>query len=246
MNIFDILYKKRWLCAAGMILILVVLGYGYDLYPLQNQIAELQKVDINIHEKLLFPAEKHAENPDQKKMSDMHAFVGVIHASGLTIQAINRLGNSNEMHVDLQGNYQQWMNFIYILQQKSQLINVHNFTCKWSEKNNLEISLDVLLLGNLHAMPYQYIGLNPFCTLENLDHWIDQKAKNVLLTPLAQIKMVGYLQLGRRNQAMMLFPDKIIKTVEAGNVLGLERAQVVKVFPHYVLVRLQDGRNVKV
>lgn len=248
------LYQYRWWHAAGLLLILVVIGYGYDFYPLQNQIYELKQSEIHLQEKLintpLFPAKMSAENI---KISGENTLVNAIHVSGLTIQTIHLLPNDQSenivMHVDMRGSYQQWIALMNALEQKKQLISVQNFSCKSTEKNNLQIGIDVLLMQNAQVISYQQevkSQNNPFCTRDNVDQWLNQSVDEVLLSPITQIKMVGYLQLGTHSQALMLLPNNVMRTIEMGSLLGVERGVVVAIYREHVVVRMRDGKKVMV
>jgi hypothetical protein len=208
-----------------------------------------------LQEKLAFPADMHADKfNDQHSFTDENTLVNLVHVSGLTILAINVLPKEQlenvVMHVDMQGSYQQWIAFINVLEQKKHLISVQKFSCKWTEKNNVQISMDVLLMQNAQVVSQQNSvksQYNIFCTRENVDLWFDQhNVDDVLLSPLAQIKMVGYLQLGTHSQALVLLPNRMIRTVEVGSVVGVESGTVVEIDSQQIVVRLKSGKQVVV
>jgi len=242
------LYRYRWWLALGLVLFFAINRTYYDFYPIQNRINELQEIEMDSQEKLnnlqTISANKMilGEKSDHA-LNHMSIAINMIEASGLDILSVNQVSELIT-HVDLEGSYRQWMRLINALQQKKHIVNVVHFYCRGVDKNHLQIGIDLSLLGDTKSKTTTSVmrdSVNPFCVGVNEEEWLQQ-----INAPILQIKMVGYLQLGTHSQALILMPDKKMINVEIGSVLGLERGVVVGIYQKYIVVKLPEGKEVRV
>lgn len=253
-------YQKKLMIIIVFILVFFVMGYVYDIHPLVTHVAELNKAEINANKKLLAMAEQkkniqpeifNNQHVDKSELSDVSQLIAFIHSSGLIIQTSSFLSSSQNkvMHLVLGGDYQQLLNFLDVLEKQTEPSTLQNFSYKLTEKNDLLVTMDVLLskqirhLQEINGRDDFVSRHNPFCVTENINKWMGEADVNAALSaPIEHIKMVGFLQRGKRRQALVMLPNSIVRTVEPGFLLGSESGVVVAINSDKTLVKLPNGR----
>ena len=243
-------YQYRWLYAGVFGVILVLMAYVYDLHPLLVQLDLLHQSEITLNEKmtaikLQLPAVQ-SNMPVSHENNGLNWLMSFAERSGLTIQTVNLSSSGKEFHILFKGNYQQWAGLLNQLEQNVNTITLKNVSCKWTEQNNLLIASDVLFADETHLQMMTHSNIanalhNPFC--ETSHEW-KSEVNEALLSPINQIKMVGYLQLGSQSEALFLLPNKKVSMVKAGFLLGMERGVVLAIYRDRALVRLPNGKTV--
>jgi hypothetical protein len=238
-------YKWIFIAIAGMVFLVV--GYVFDIYPLHNQLAELQQTEIMLSEKLkamkvLPPASSLKPN---HQISDIHALAAFIQSNGLNISKIRQ--DNKALHMNFAGDYKEFSALMNGLRAKPDAISFKNISCKW-DKEYLQIGMDILLLAKPEFSTQKTFENqeNPFCTNANISSWFNQSDENELLSfPLSEINIKGFLQSGKKRAALLLLPNKMLVMVEPGSLLGREKAEVLAVFKNDILLRLQTGKELR-
>jgi hypothetical protein len=252
------MYQYRWWLAIFLGVSLCLVDYIYQLRPLMIKLQELSAAEIVLREKLTAVkniskklSSKHeliqaTNNASKNKLNRMDALLVFMQSSGLNVEAINI--ENDFIHLLLKGDYQQLFFLIDKLSQQHNFVTLKNFSYKALE-NNLLITLVVSLEGDglnkniTHKQTTIKNRFNPFCSTYSMDKWLERDdGKEIFQTPLAEIKMIGCLQLGERKQALLLFPNGAMKTVESGFVLGAEKGRVMEVDKDHVVVKLKDQK----
>lgn len=249
------LYQYRWLCAGMLSVLLFLTGYECYLSPLQNEISIMQQTLIDLSTDLpttnVATDTYHSASLVQKnKLQQIASLVALMHVHGFVLNKVNQSADMTNVHIELQGLYPQWITLLNVLQQQTGL-RLQSVTCRWTEKNNLQIDMNVLLSGS--QQPENVIGnkiaiknpFNVFCIAENIQKWHVKTNANALISiPLLQLKMVGYLQFDQQVEAMIALPNHLTGSVQRGDLLGIEHAVVTEIYPRYLVLELPDGKRV--
>lgn len=238
--------EYRWVVIIGAGLIFVLAGYVFDLGPRQAELATLHQSEIMLHEKLAamkaLPGRGSALKHNNQ-INGVNALADFIQSNGLNINKIKQ--ENNVLHVDLRGDYPQFIAMMSGLLEKTDVISLKTISCQW-EKEYLQLGMNLLLMGKVDFLKHEVLRdqMNPFCTSENRQSFMNED--ELLVSPISQIKMAGLLQFGERRVAILQMPDKMTVMVGVGDLIGLEKARVVGIDHDYVLARLDTGRELRV
>lgn len=261
------LYRYKLLLVMAFGLMLLTLGYLYDIYPRLAHIASLKQTENNINDQWIsmkrLPSTSQLKKTinvasDKNVLNKLSDLTRLIRASGLMIQSMalspvnqDKLSKQFLLRAVLIGDYQQLSLFIHELDRQAHSIALHDFSCKWTEKNDLLVTMVVFYFDHFENKKFinrdtVFTQFNPFCLSSSVDKWINDNLNEAVLAPLEQIKMVGYLQSGKHKQALVLLPNSVIRTVEPGFLLGSEKGKVVDINKKQIMVKLPDEHIIKI
>lgn len=244
-------YRYRWLFVSIFTIIFFIPVYVFDIYPMLTTLDDLHKNKEEL--KLAVSNKNHVKPNTYIKTTDkvLQPFITSIQNSGLQIKSFRLLPSQNKYPVSLEiilrGEYQEILAMIDVIEENTETITIKNMNMKWSEGNIFQMNMNVLLDSGFNILPMNinknYSPL--FCTPDLMDEWFDQPEENLFSSPLNQIRLAGFFIHGLKHKALMMFPDHTIKEVLKGDVIGKEKAQVIGIFSDYVVLQLQNGKQVK-
>ena len=255
-------YEYRWWYAGGICLMSSLCFYYGMIAPEQNELTQLAAVAKQSAEQLLvlkeFALQEKADihsvaSLPINKMDFFALLPAIAHQQGVAIQSLKMLTGSeqilNEMQIRMrvEGEFSALLHFAMALMTQQQPIFIRHFSFQTSESQTLLLSLDLLMMKNNVAMfqPHHSpinlsLSHNPFCNTPTVP---EQDTATLALTPLSQLTMHGFLQLGQRKQALLALPTGVVVAVEVGSVVGKEKAVVKEIHRDSLVVEMGAARR---
>jgi hypothetical protein len=249
-------YNYRYWYAMGVFLLINTFAYFIVLHPEQQDLTQLS--ELTRQSTLQLTALKKFAQEQKNDASlftalappnkfDFFNLISTLaHQSNVAIQSINMelpASLTIKMHVVTQGEFSSLIYFALSLLNQPRAIFVSHFSFHVVPSQPLLLSLDLFTMQNnidLPPPPPFPISLsptqNPFCQPNH-----SQPVSTILTTPLAQMRMTGYLAQGNRKLALMTLPTGEVISVEEGMVVGKELGVVKKVGRSEVVVVVGDG-----
>jgi len=242
-------YQYRWIYAVIISILILMLAYFYDF---QDQLRQVEKLSIDTKELTMTLAkvsqtmeETHMTTEPSTKTDLLAQLLAMAQSKGLVIQSVNTVPSSRvpdalQVHLKVRGDFQLVSAFVQALYAQKNAALMLDFSYQSTEHHEWLFTSDILILSAIDLLKStpDLVVHNPFCqtvTLPPLTY--DDSLAKLVATPLAQIKMVGYLREGERSSALVALPGGLLLDVYEGSRLGKEQGVVVEVKP--------DGMSVK-
>jgi Tfp pilus assembly protein PilO len=253
-------YKNRWIYAFAISFVMAGLGFFYGIKNDLHDLIAMQQTERTLKSKFLVSSNStDLHRLDRSIVRDNRGrftletdFLSNVwysaDQSGLTIKSStystaesNLKAEDLAMHVVAEGNFQQLTTFLFALNQKTYTVLITDLLCK-AKQQSLTIVMDIILVKMIlpdskDDKPPSQI-LNPFCLPEGMQ--VKSNADSLKITPLIQIKMVGHLQQGKRQYALLLLPDNNLISVQPGLVIGKEQAVITQIQSNRILFLLPN------
>lgn len=242
-------YRYRWYYVAVMIIALCGFSYWYDFEEAWTALGDLKIAEAHLQEKLIHLQQYVQQSPPLTLMHDkqsdlMTAIVNTAQFCGLTVQSMT-LMMPKLIRIVAEGEYAQLVQFADKLSQQKKPLLIRNFTYQKNQSQKLLMTLELAV----------YDGMVNLAPLLNHDHALTAIADPfcgsqaiTFITPpdlsryaIGQIKMLGCLQQASRKTAMIALPDHTMADVEVGAEIGVEKAIVVQIKDHEMILRLPNG-----
>jgi hypothetical protein len=240
------------------------MAYIYDICPMFNYLIQLEQSESKWREKWMIAKRNMSTSPPKHPLhlivqssqaEIVQSITMLANKSGLSIQKIKVMTREKPFVENILlirlisiGNFKELYAFISAIEQQSYPASIQDFSYKLTKQNQLLLSM--VILSNYKKRQYfPQVSTdnlnNPFCQQKGMELLL---YKNDLLesriTPLMQIKMVGYFKQDKRSQALLSLPNKTLIFVEPGSVIGQEQGVVNKINRHQVQVKLINGKKV--
>ncbi len=239
-------YAYRWQYSFIIILLISSLAYFADLRLLYDQVNHLHAEEKKLREALTSKPQSNSLVKSStliKPRNTLSQLMIGIGMSGLSMQAIDisvlQQDGWREVKLNMQGRFQQLLNFFSIISKNAMPIRIQNFSSKWMQKEQILFSIDVLLRDLMQEKLMQLVmeqtEINPFCRQRILSAPSDVHRES-----LYSLKMLGFMQQGKHHRALLQLPDHHVISVKEGEILGKEGAQIIKIERNYLKVRLPN------
>ncbi|TAK78358.1 MAG: hypothetical protein EPO11_01320, partial [Gammaproteobacteria bacterium] len=131
--------------------------------------------------------------------------------------------------------------FIWQLIHQVPSVALQNFSYQSTETDQFIFTMNIVLLKSpVDVQSVKFVQMNnPFCRYETAKNDV-VRAQSVVLE---QIKMVGYLQQGERNQALLLLPTGAVIAVDPGAIVGKEKGTVTDIQSEKVIITLPHQKQ---
>lgn len=245
-------YKYRWLYALTLSIVFIALGYVYDIQPDLFKVSQLRKKETHLKIKITNIPKENTKVAALKHKKDFLSDLWVLlYQSGLKIKTVHfsRIESSifadvENMHLVMEGNFQQFYNFIFALNQLAYTALLTNFSCK-TIQNLLKIEINLLLFKHVPSKnhPYQFLPNihNPFCFAGGM--MIENNFDKLRSVSLKQLKMAGYMQQGNHQEALIRLPSGRVVEVKPGFTIGKEGGLVTDICSDRIILMLAEKKR---
>jgi hypothetical protein len=237
-------FFSSWLFIATLIFYLDLWPLWADLSELLNQ-GEALSQQIASKEKALNQINiKQADlaSPLSRKQINEQVVAAVLSDRGklktlvIKPESENKQGGQGlHIHLVFMGKYSSLYHFLQYLSQQNMPIMLDEVSVKKVE-SLLEISVW------LRAFPFIMLSahqpIQPFLKMNCCQHDpfdgaipLDDKGNNM---QLSQMQYIGYVEEANQIEALVLLPNGVVLSMKEHNVLGKERATIVKITPHEI------------
>jgi len=253
---FPDLYQHRWLSLCVLAIVLFVIGYAYGVHPVYLELEQLQQTKVDLLQqlaKMKIKSNAMMTTHSRNHFRAWNALPDSLLASGLIIPSMTRLPLKQDnivVRLSLLGSYQQWLFWLQVMARQVDAISVQHLSCQSAENNQVKIVIDIMfaedkwkqypIFTKIRADNKYYY---PFC--QSSTAW-NKMPDEMLHSPLAQIKMKGYLQFNTQRAAIVLLPTREMSMIKEGDVLGLEKGVVHAIYRDHVQVRLKEKKEMNV
>jgi len=238
-------FRYRWMFVSIFTIIFFTLLYVFDISPMLTMLDELHKNKEELKQAVL--NKNHVNTNTYTKTTDqvLQPLLIYIHRSGLEIKSFRHL--PSQLQIILRGEYQRILAMINMIEENAGAVTIKNMDIKWDEGNIFQMNMNIQINHGFKVFPMNINKIySPlFCTPDLIDEWFLHQEEDLLSSPLDQIRLAGFFRQGYKHKALMMFSDHSIKEVVKGDVIGKEKAQIMGIFPDYVLLQLQNGKQVK-
>jgi hypothetical protein len=247
------IYAHRWLCVLVFSGVLSAILYAYTISPLLIELDNLRQSENDAAKKIMSMKRKPAQIHSLEKKNNLdglNELLASLEMSGLKVQSVDEVlerQNGVAIRLLLHGNYQHWVAWMSGLDQQAGAVRLKDFSCKPLANDELQILVKMEFYEDKWSAVHFHSDVaalhHPFCKTHHV--WLMQSnAREILLSPLEQIKMAGYLQLGHRRAALLILPSGVMSMIEEGVVIGKEKGVVVKIERERVVVELAQGKRI--
>lgn len=266
-------YRYRWFYAAAISLLLAASGYYEIIKPGLHQLFLLNMTENDLTEKIrlskrlgsqtsIKPNSKQGvrQESHQMEFNWLYDLIARMHVSGLSVETINivpaqlqRQTNGSMARLVVHGDFLQLMSLLFDTSKGDFSTRLQDFDIKVTEQDKLRVTMNVL--PSAYHFQYDDTSLlnthtdgqemrNSFCLPKKIDSAARANDLGELSkVPLELIRMVGYMQQGERNEALVLLPDNNVIAVELRSVIGKEHGVVAAIQHNHILVKLPDGKK---
>ena len=274
-RVFSMHYDYRWWYAISMSVLLCVLSYYGLLAPEQEDLARLADVTLQSAVELQtlkeFAQQKNADinsvelakafaAPQANKIDFFARLSQLAHQQNVLIQSINmpvgmsQSSSEMQMQVLVEGELSALLHFALALMEQAQPIFIRDFSFHTTHTEALVLSVELLMMKNNLAMLtppalplHLSITRNPFCVpMNHALNMSNQDAATLALTPLTQLRLTGYLEIGMRKQALLSLPTGAVVAVEVGAVIGREKAVVRRIDQEALVAEEREGKRIRI
>lgn len=248
-------YNYRWLYAGTIFILVILLGYHYDLSAHKKELIHLLNEKKN-EEKMsvLHPSNKRALQRalprhqaanyllDVSMLANRH---GVVLDKILLIKSAFTAAEGQKLQVVVHGDYAHVAAFLLGLFQQNYTVLVSQFSYKVKSMRDVMFSGELVALNEVsdYLPQSKQTSPNPFCgmAIEDLTSINDSQQQN---ESLSTIRMIGYVQQGERKQAMIVLPSHAVLAVVEGMHLGREQGEISEITPNFIRLTLPKNTQI--
>jgi hypothetical protein len=231
------------------------------ILPEQNELMRLAEVRNQSIEQLQvlkeFSQQEKSDTYSGKsvqitKMDFFTLLTTLAHQQGVMIQSLKMLTESLQIpgeipiRIAVEGEFTALLNFTNALMNHSHPIFIRHFSFQITEEQTLRLTVDLLTTKNHVAFMQRQSSSanpplirNPFCLSD--DHSMNGGEADTFTTPLAELTMQGYMQLGSQKQALVVLPTGETVAVNVRDVIGKEKAVVKEILQDSLVVEGKKG-----
>lgn len=259
-------YQYRWIYGLMTFLFLIVTGYFYYIQPQWQEMHRLRNERQELLQRLNSEKNWIERMQGYPKTSLAQSLLGQVDLIGTFLDEVhkeNLLINSLQilpitkwhdvdvcvLHIEVIGDYQQITSFISIWQQQLPQVVLADFSYHSQKENKYLFSAEIILAKKkLTALTGGKVGLfqsmsNPFCSSHAGELMSTIDLSTAASFSLTQMRMIGYMQLGERKEALILLPNNVIVAVKEGMVVGREAGTVEEIKANHLLFVLPNRQR---
>lgn len=260
-------YQFRWVYALLVAVAVIAAGYIEMIAPKLNSLMKLNKtenewtnkIDAIKNLKIAVSSGRVEKNVKSNEWNWLQEWIALVHFSGVSVETVKIIpllssqpSRNTLLHLVVHGNFSQINTLLSEMDGGYFSARVQDFVIKATSQDSLQLNMTVLLsvrtLSHLAersrvGMPLQRLQ-NPFCLSGVMHHGVFRRDDVVLQqTPLALIKMTGFMQQGARKNALVLLPDQRLIAVRRFAKIGSEHGLVTAIQNDRILINLPTGKK---
>ncbi len=249
-------YNYRWVFALIISVIILSVGYFYDLSCHQHRLQNLHHVEKALMRRSIINVVAKPRNmpsviKSKKPINYLLAIAALASKHAVRIEKMSIVksalfaSNTQKIQLSVQGEYLSVAAFVSDLFHQSYAILPARFVYK--EMVGSRVSFNGELIVTSILMPEDLIAQKPpqrslFCSasaeLVNEDTNVP-----LIFDSLNAIKMIGYMEQGLRKQALIMLSNRTLITVIPGMKLGSEHGEVIEIQPKAIKILLPNNKQ---
>ncbi len=252
-------YQYRWIYAAMMVVVILLVSYCYDLSPIISELKQQHSFRKSQEEQLIiykrFSVNKKANHSKQKIMHKLPAdeismlieLSQLLHKHDLVLQALTTFSkpasNAIMLRWTIAGEFERIADFIFALSRQLPGTIILDFSYKANEKMQT-FTADTLIYKNKRSVVSEIndvikVSHNPFCHANQFEQ--NNELQKLQAVTLQQINMIAFLKQGARREAWISLPNKSAVNIHMGSMFGKEHARVIDIQPDRIVLLLPDN-----
>ena len=256
-------YTMRWLPVLATSAAISVAGFFYLVKPVISEMNSLHIIEKRLQQDVANLRAHVAKNSSarnntavqgrRKQLPGWKELLSVFHFTDmqiLSVTASRKLPYFSDAietkRIHAKGDYMQLVNLFHALSSSQHAFLITDFSLKPDLRAAFSADLEIMMLNGdgrytaNHLLSSRVTLSDPFCHGDNKQIMRDAGASAMLSTPYELMKMIGYLQNANRINALILLPNQQLKLVQAGAVLGSEKAIISRILPDRLQLLFPD------